>query len=250
MTNQPDCPPPPPPPMEMETVSEEHFAEADERNGADDIMAANPSSPGKALNAPGVTSADLDAVGDRLSVGLAQLQQRMKQLEQVVELKVSREEHLNQIIDQLHRELQDHRLGMLRKQLEPMAIDLITACDDFGAMAEREQAKTDDPTAAARATLAAQVRDELHEILNRYGFDRFIVPDDKFDATRQRAVRFESTAKPEYEGLVASRRRCGFLYNGQVVRPEQVIIYRFVPPAAPEIDVTTAAQAVEAPASN
>ena len=244
MTSLPNSPsrmndmPLPPPPIDEMAPADVVFEGIDEPRAAaaatvaempaveptQDEPTADPS-----VGIPVPMAFDPDALVARLADSLAPIEQRLQRLEQTVELKVSREEHLNKIIDQLHGEVQEHRLGMLRKLLEPLVLDLIATSGDYAEMAKRERAKGDDPAALARASLADEMCDELHDILSRYGFDQFTVPDDQFDATRQRAVRLETTGDRTLDGRVATRRRCGFQYNSQVVRPEQVTLYKFSP---------------------
>lgn len=254
MTSLPNSPsrmndmPLPPPPIDEMAPADVVFEGIDEPRAAAAATVAELSEvestqddppPVPSAGMPASVAFDPEALVARLADSLAPIEQRLQRLEQTVELKVSREEHLNKIIDQLHGEVQEHRLGMLRKLLEPLVLDLIATSGDYADMAKRERAKGDDLAAQALASLADEMCDELHDILSRYGFDQFSVPDDQFDATRQRAVRLETTGDRTLDGRVATRRRCGFQYNGQIVRPEQVTLYKF----SPAVDSTPVAVA-------
>lgn len=159
---------------------------------------------------------------------LATVTDGLNRLEDLFEQKINRELHLNQIIDQLHADLQDQKRGLVRQILQPLAIDLITLYDDLSDRSEKYRGKgTQDVAASIVAQEADGTREEIEDILYRYGVQKYIVAEPQFNATRQRAIRLESTTDASLDGTTFLRRRCGFEYDGQVLRSEQVVVYRF-----------------------
>lgn len=215
-----------------------------------------------AESAPGVSDTPADAAGadvasdsnpesgnglielntqalEQLVAGIGNdLQKQMQALTTLFDQKINREIHLDGIIDRLHADLQEHKQGIHRKILEPIAKDLITMYDDLGAAVQKWQDLADSDEAAKRCAKDLQVtQEEVEDILYRYGFESYSAETDVFDPTCQSASRVDVTHDEHLDGKVAERRRRGFRFDGLPIRPELVVVYRYEP-AAETVDGT------------
>jgi molecular chaperone GrpE len=133
-------------------------------------------------------------------------------------------------LDTMHAELQDYRNGLHFQLLRPIIMDLITLHGDLGKVAERLRREHPDAEAASGVTDIEHQRDQVEEILQRNGVERYTCPDDAFDRERQRAIGVVETHDATLNQRIAERVRPGFLYEGRrVIQAEQVKTYSYVP---------------------
>ena len=116
------------------------------------------------------------------------------------------------------------------EDVRPLYIDLILLVDrvEVSLLAASGAGK------AAIETLLATIRDELLEILARRSVEPVVCePGAAFDPHLQRAIRVEPTALSADHNLTQLVRR-GYLADGQLLRPEDVVVLRHSPPAPTE----------------
>ncbi len=136
------------------------------------------------------------------------------------------------VVDRLHQENQQLRVGELQQALAPVLRDLIRLSDDL------------QRTAAAYATraepLAPEVvrdlecyRDTVLDILYRQGVEPYDAPaETAFDPKLHRALGSVATSTPGQDRSIARVVRVGFRREARVIRSLEAEVYRFRDDAA------------------
>ncbi|MDQ2867346.1 MAG: nucleotide exchange factor GrpE [Verrucomicrobiota bacterium] len=141
-------------------------------------------------------------------------------------------ETVNQrLFDSLHDELLKYRDNFLHESLhKPFVRDLIVLFDDLSGLAD--QLKT-AAKADAKRDRVARWRDNLDnaihalvEILHRLEVTE-VEAKEFVDLTMHKVVSFEPTEFAEDDGRIVMRVKRGFVWRGNVVRPEEVIAKRY-----------------------
>jgi molecular chaperone GrpE len=143
----------------------------------------------------------------------------VRALHTAFEEKIKYDATRDRMIDRLHGELQEYKDDILLKMFRPMVLDLIVLHDNLG--------KWSSAGGSAPAAVSfADVQGDLEDILYRYGYETFTVPENSFDARRQRVLRTVPTEDAALDGKISERLRKGFLYGGKVIRPECVAVFK------------------------
>ena len=172
--------------------------------------------------------ADADPVMRRLDDLLAQMEE-MNRLSQERE----------RIIDRLHAEVQSLRQGEVQQALAPLVRDLIRLFDDLSRMSDESRTRNGAGGEAVAQTLAGY-RDEVGDILYRYGLDRYDVSAGaRFDPKEHRALTAVTTQVADQDGCVARVVRAGFRSGPRIVRHLEADVFRFVQVAIATEPTTT-----------
>ena len=144
----------------------------------------------------------------------------LRELRTAFDDKIKYDASREQLIERLHAELQEYKEDLFLKILKSMALDLITLHDNLG--------KWTATDGVAPVSLA-DVQGDVEDVLDRNGFETFVVAEETFDPRRQRALRKVPTSDAALDKRIAERLRKGFSYQGKVIRPECVAVYVFQP---------------------
>lgn len=141
-------------------------------------------------------------------------------------------ENVNQkLFDSLHRELISYRDNFVRDSLQrPFIRDLLVLFDDMSAIAwQCEQAAAEDKGRTERARTRDNLNNMLHflmEILHRLEVTE-IEQKEMIDFQVHRVIGYVEADRPEANGRIVKRVKRGFMWHGQLLRPEEVIAERF-----------------------
>ena len=142
-------------------------------------------------------------------------------------------ETVNQrLFDSLHDELFKYRDNFVHESLQkPFIHDLVHLFDDLSGLAS--QLRTSAQEQKKRSGHVTQWRDNLEnavhalvEILHRLEVTE-IESKEMVDRTLHRVVSYEPADYPEEDGQIVMRLKQGFLWRGNVIRPEEVIAKRY-----------------------
>src|SRR5437868_4037510 len=172
----------------------------------------------------------LENIGSNLMPARAQEAQFQKIEEHLTAIRTS--ESVNQrLFDSLHEELLKYRDNFLHESLhKPFVRDLILLFDDLNALADQLKST---PSRGEKADRLAQWRGNLEnaihallEILHRLEVTE-IEPKEFVDLASHRVVSFEPAEFSEDDGRIVMRVKRGFIWRGNVLRPEEVIAKRY-----------------------
>lgn len=194
----------------------------------DDLQSSDFANP---VNTPSGTSADslIHALQAAVEAGLENVQSTLKEaldrLFDSFEEKIKYDKARETIIDRLHKDLQDQKDDLHLTVLKPIASDLIKLYDDVGKLSAGHQAGDSSEKAGQLLKLFAGFRDDLEDILARYGFQAFETETDDFDPKQQRALQSLVTNDANQHRKIAERVRKGFNYGQRIIRPELVLVH-------------------------
>ncbi len=152
----------------------------------------------------------------------------MQELRQDFDTKLKYDESKERQLDSMHRELQTYREGLHFKILRPLFIDLIAVYDDLGKLIDGLLSKEVAPTLAQMIDNLQSFQDTIEDILNRNGAESYNLDGDTYVPSKQRVLQVVDTGDTARDKQIARRVRKGFEYEGRVIRPELVILYRTV----------------------
>jgi molecular chaperone GrpE (heat shock protein) len=177
-------------------------------------------------NLEALLKGQLDNIANNL---LPARQEHQKIEEHLAAIRTS--ESVNQrLFDSLHEELLRYRDNFLRESLQkPFVRDLIVLFDDLNTLAQQLGAAA----AEKRRDRLAHWRDNLDnaihaliEILHRLEVSE-VDAKDFVDLSVHKVVSFEPCEFAEDDGRIVMRVKRGFMWRGNVLRPEEVIAKRF-----------------------
>lgn len=170
----------------------------------------------------------------RITVG-SQLLKQISELKDLFNQKIASDEYKDQLFDKMHAELVKYQQGSIDKMIDDMAMDVILLSDNTKQVIDAY--KDSEPTKENYIKLLNQfqgISDELEDILFRQGIEPYTVEDDEFDPKKQRVIGKVTTDKKELNNKVASKGVVGYEKdNGQVLRRENVNIYKYQPEKSP-----------------
>jgi molecular chaperone GrpE (heat shock protein) len=134
--------------------------------------------------------------------------------------KLAYDAHKESQIDALHRELQEHRGGLLARAVRPLLAGLIRLHDDLGRAAEVVVEADLDVVRRLQ-----EFQDDVEILLGDYGVTVFREPVERFEPRRQTVRRTIDADPPECAGAIACRVRPGFERDGELLQKERVDVY-------------------------
>ena len=162
----------------------------------------------------------------------AELTAQMRRMDEHLMALRNTESVNHRLFNSLHQELKSYRDNFLRDSLQkPFIRDLIVLFDDLSSLAAQMQSAA-PPAEAKRGTLTQwcdNLENSIHsvvEIMNRMEVNE-IEQKDTVDRTLHKVVSYEPADFPEEDGRIVMRVRRGFVWRGQVLRPEEVVAKRF-----------------------
>jgi tetratricopeptide (TPR) repeat protein/molecular chaperone GrpE (heat shock protein) len=156
----------------------------------------------------------------------AVLEARFDALRQAFHEKLAFDTHKERQIDLLHRELQEHKRGLLAQATRPLVAGLVRLHDDLGrAAADLAASPAEDVTSERSIRLLSGFQGDVEILLEASGVTRFQEPAERFDPHRQTARQTIGTAERDQVGAVARRLRPGFEQDGHLVMKERVEVY-------------------------
>lgn len=198
--------------IRIDSVTDEEPDEPDTTGGKNDSSDAC----GETGSAP---------VSEMLS-NLDAIDRKLERLSVDFESKLKYDEHKNRIIDDLHRELQAHRDGVIKKHLNSMISDIIKIIDDIRKYKRHwESQAPSEETAANLLDFMDQIASDLEDLFSWQGVVAFTCDQNTFDSTRQRILKKVDTDDPEKNKQVAQSLRPGYEWDGKIIRPEMVSVY-------------------------
>jgi molecular chaperone GrpE (heat shock protein) len=142
-------------------------------------------------------------------------------LERLVRLDEQREQRFSK----LHRELEEHRRGLVDKLRDPIFLGLIRLRDDFAK--RREAWLTKDPEEQKTELLLnalAHCVEDVDVLLEQHGVTAFEEPTERFSPDRQTVARTVD-GSAEQTGRLAARLRPGFETEGRLLVKERVAVF-------------------------
>ena len=175
------------------------------------------------LGQPAVNSNEAEN-GDREAPD--QILTEISELKTLFKEKILSDEHKNAMFDNMHKELVNYRNEASSKPLVSMALDTIALMDSIPKIKARIKTKPEEEQLPAAIKQLDGIEEELNDILYRAGFESYSCDGDSVDIKKQKIIGYTSTDAEEKVNLISERLGVGFEYNGRIIRPERVKVYK------------------------
>jgi molecular chaperone GrpE len=156
------------------------------------------------------------------------LENHLLELKEMIEQRLTYDQTKDEAFNYLYSELKELKENALFESIKPVYIDLILLFDRIQTFCRNFE----DASSSSISTLEVSgkfqsIRDELLEVLCR----REIVMiqtdrDAAFNPSQQRAVSTKLTDNTSQNNTIESIVREGFNYRNQILRPEEVVVYK------------------------
>src|SRR5437588_10014355 len=135
----------------------------------------------------------------------------------------------HRLFDSLHEELLKYRDNFLYESLQkPFVRDLIEVYDDLTTLATQLKTASEERKSERLMRWKENLGNAIHALLEM--FHRLEVtevePKEFVDLAIHRVVNYEATERAEDNGRIVKRVKPGFIWRGNVLRPEEVIALR------------------------
>ena len=164
------------------------------------------------------------------SISISEIQQRMVALqEQITSLhekidkKIDYDERKDNLFNRMYSELESYKKGLYAKLLEPFVKETIALISDYYRLIERIDTLDHDRL----VKFVKGLPEDLETILENSDVEIYEDDTDCFNPKRQRVSGTIPTADPQADNMIAQRIQKGYLWNGIILRPELVRIYKY-----------------------
>lgn len=154
---------------------------------------------------------------------LNSLQENLLRLEEKFDKKIAEDTHKNSLFDKMYEELASYKKDLYAKLVGPFVNETISLLDDYERLIDRID--TMDYEKLKKYVMG--IPDDLESILDNNGVERYTDDTEKFNPKTQRVVKTIPTGNMELENVIAERTRKGYRWNGVMLKPEMVKIFKY-----------------------
>ena len=230
-----------------ETVKDEQADREEDQDEKNDSPDEQPEQENTATSEEQHTYSELQTVMDRLveitskfnseasspqNELLENIQAQLEKIEQTqndilasFDQKLKYDNHKEQIIDNLHRELQEYKEDLIKSAVQPIVRDLIMINDNILKLVDNFRASEEELDANVILTRMEEITLDIDDALYRQGIDTFTSDSDIVDPTRQKIFKTIKTNDASKEKQLAERMRKGYEWDDKIVRKELVTVY-------------------------
>lgn len=156
------------------------------------------------------------------SPNLTEVLSLIKDLERKFDEKIAVDEHKNGLFDKLYKERDEYKNDVYAKLLKPFVIGAINIIADLRMYISKMDTYDVDRSLIYLKT----VPDDIVELLEDNGVELFEEDGELFNPKIQRAKKIVPTEEEALNNKVAERLEKGYRWNGVVLCPEMVAVYK------------------------
>jgi molecular chaperone GrpE (heat shock protein) len=162
-----------------------------------------------------------------VACGLQDLGSKQDELRLLFESRIRSDEIQAKALERLSDQLRDYKTNFIRQEMQPLLRDLIY-CYDFAAD-EAERAGQEGPPPSPKEVAHAfnHLKQMVADVLAKYDVEPYRVEGPDFDRREQQCVRTVPTAIEADEKKIAVVGAIGFRLAEQIIRKEQVTVYKY-----------------------
>lgn len=136
--------------------------------------------------------------------------------------KIAVDEHKNGLFNKLYKERDEYKNDLYGKLLKPFVTSCIRMINELRLYISR----MDTYEVEQSLKYLKSVPDDIIEMLEENGVEVFTEEGDSFNPRTQRAKKIVPTQDASQNNLIVERLEKGFRWNGVVLQPEMVAVYR------------------------
>lgn len=146
----------------------------------------------------------------------------IKNLDRKFDEKIAVDEHKNGLFDKLYKERDEYKNDVYAKLLKPFVTGAIDIISDLRMYISRMDTYDVDRS----LDYLRSIPDDIIELLEDNGVELFEEEGEIFNPKIQRAKKIVPTEEEAFNNKVAERLEKGFRWNGVILRPEMVAVYK------------------------
>ena len=155
----------------------------------------------------------------------------VKELRELFLDKIQTDAYKQQLFDEMHDELQQHKNNLLDAVTRSIEGDVIKAIEDIEKSMEIYRSRQFSQDNYRRLlTLFEGIKIDLADILYRNGVEPYSNDGNDVDISRQKIIATVPTEKKRLDKKVAIRHAQGWEKNGKVIRPERISVHLYQSP--------------------
>lgn len=154
---------------------------------------------------------------------LAGIKDKLDELTRIFERKIENDTHKAALFDKMYDELQSYKADIYAKILKPFVLSTITLIDDTNAFL----GKLEENDSRKAEKYLRGIPDDLLDILELNGVETYEEEGETFNPRTQKAMKSVVTDNPDLNKHIAKRLRPGYRWNGSILKPELVQIYKY-----------------------
>ena len=164
-------------------------------------------------------------ITDGLSTKIQELATMQQQIRKDFNEKLKYDEHKEQLINKLHKELQEYKDDVVKSAMKPIVNDLIILNDNIYKLVENF--RSSDKPLDAEAILAHMEATtiDIDDVLYRQGIEPFNCPEEEVNPLKQQIFQTVKADDQTKEKKIAQRIRKGYEWDGQIIHRELVSVY-------------------------
>ncbi len=170
---------------------------------------------------------ELDSFRDQLK----DIQENILNLSNEFQSKLKYDQHKEQIIDQLHHELQGYKHDLQKKLLQPIIMDIIKIRDDMKKLVQHYRTQETQEFSEMDQNKFLEIMDsfssDLKDTLYRQRVEPFHCSEKLFNPSLQKAIKKTDTNDVSKDRMVNNAIRSGYEWDGKVLLPELVEVYSY-----------------------
>lgn len=159
---------------------------------------------------------------DENGPSLADVYALIETLQKEFKEKIAVDDHKNMLFDKLYKERDEYKNDLYGKLLKPF----VTGCLEIVTDLRMYISKIDTFDVERSLNYLKSLPDDLIELLENNGVELYSEEGDSFNPRVQRAKKIVPTEDPALNNTIAERLERGYRWNGSVLRPEMVSVYR------------------------
>ncbi len=160
-----------------------------------------------------------------MSTKLEELVATQQQLQKDFQEKLKYDEHKEQMIDTLHRELQQYKDDMIKSTIKPLVNDLIMVNDNIYKLVDNLRAAEDALDPEKLLEHMEFITTDIDDVLFRQGIEPYTCTEEKVNLRKQSIFQTVPINDPSKEKHIAKQVRKGYEWDEQIVRKELVSVY-------------------------
>lgn len=164
-----------------------------------------------------------EEISSESAILLKALQESLLKLEEKFDKKIAEDTHKNSLFDKMYEELASYKKDLYAKLVSPFINETISLLNDYERVIER----ADKLEKEEIIEIIKGIPDDLENMLEVNGVERFSEETEFFNPRVQRAVKTMPTGDIESDNKIAERIRKGYRWNQIMLKPEMVKIFKY-----------------------
>lgn len=157
----------------------------------------------------------------------AAIMSKLDALMEKFDARLARDEHKDALFDKMYGELASYKNDLYAKLLKPFILSAVSLLDDTNGFIEKLNADGENPDPEKMRRFISNLPLDIEDMLEVNGVEIYNDGCEIFNPSTQRVAKTIPTSNPDDDKRIIERLRRGYRWNGTVLRPEMVSIYKY-----------------------